>query len=77
MRTPSKILLAVTLVTGLQACAVVPAGPMYGGVVFGGPHPVVTIAPPPLILAPAPVVVRPWGWGGRWHGGYGHRHYRY
>lgn len=76
MRTPTKILLAVTLVTSLQACAVVPAGPFYGGVVVGGPRPVVTVAPPPLIVAPAPVVVRPygWGWGPRW-GGYGY--YRY
>lgn len=76
MKTTTKLLLAVSVAAGLNACAIVPAGPFYGGGVV--------IAPRPVIHAPVPVLVGPgWGWGGRWSGGYrhhgGHYHggYRY
>jgi hypothetical protein len=69
MKIAPKFLLAVALAAGLNACAIVPAGPFHGGGVV--------IAPPrPVIYAPAPVLVGPgWGWGGRWSGGYRHHHH--
>ena len=60
MKRTSKILLAVSVLVGLNACAVVPYGPHRG---------VITVAPP-VIIGPAPVVVGPvWG-GPRYYGGY-------
>jgi uncharacterized membrane protein len=61
MNRTSKILLAASIVVGLNACAVVPYGPHRA---------VVTVAPP-VLVGPGPVVVGPvWG-GPRYYGGYG------
>lgn len=67
MKRTLKVLLAVSALAGLNACAVVPYGP----------RPFVTVAPP-VVVGPAPVIVGP-AWGGpRYRGGYGgYRGYGY
>jgi len=64
------LLISLLAAIGLGGCAIVPA-PGYGH--HGGGQVVVT---PQVAVVPAPVVVRPWGYG---HGYYGrgHGHYRY
>lgn len=69
IRCLTRWTLMLALPAALGACAVVPAGPAYG--------PGVYVAPPPVVVAPAPVYRpyygghhgRGWGWGhghGRW-----------
>lgn len=73
MKRSLKILLAVTVLAGLNACAIYPAGVFHAGGHYGGPRAVVTVAAPPLIIGPPPLMVRPgWGWGHR--RGWGHHH---
>lgn len=75
--TRSTLLLA--LPAALGACAVVPAGPVYGPGAYG---PGVYVAPPPVVIRPAPVYGGYYGggygyygrgWGGGYGRGYGHR----
>ena len=65
MKRTRKILLAASVLVGLNACAVVPYGPHRG---------VVAVAPP-IIIGPPSVLVGPvWGgprvYGGGYYGGY-------
>lgn len=70
IRRLTRCTLLLALPAALGACAVVPAGPAYG--------PGVYVAPPPVIVAPAPVYRGYYGGhAGGYHGrgwgrGYGH-----
>lgn len=68
MKSVVKWSLALLVPLAFSGCAVVPAGPYYGG---------------PVVAAPPPVVVTPSfgfgyyrGWGGGYHRGWGHRGWR-
>lgn len=57
----------LSLPLALGACAVVPAGPVYG--------PGIAVTPPAVVVGPAPIVRpywRPWGYHG--HHGYRNGH---
>lgn len=69
-RLATRTLIAIAALS-LGACAVVPAGGYYGDPVYGGGY----YPSASVVVAPAPVVVRPsgyWGGGPR-YGGYGAR----
>lgn len=66
IRRLTRLSLLLALPAALGACAVVPAGPAYG--------PGVYVAPPPVVVRPAPVYGGYYGgyYGRGWGGGHGH-----
>ena len=65
-----KSLIAVGAALSLGACAVVPAGPGYGGYGYGAVY-----RPPAVVVAPSVSYGYRGGWGGGWgghRGGWGH-----
>jgi hypothetical protein len=66
-----KIGVAVTMLLGLGACAVVPAP--YG---YAGPDVAVVVRPAPYYVGPRPYYYGPSPYGGYGYGhGYGYRHW--